>query len=220
MKFAEMQKARTLRSEGLSLKEIKELVPASKSTLSLWLRDIHLTGEQIRNLKTKQERARQMVGEMKKAERHKRAKEAHEKGKREFASLLKNPLFLCGLSLYWAEGDKHRQERVKFTNSDPLMIKIMMRWFREICKVPEAKFRIALHIHDIKMAEDPKSFWSKLTGVRKSQFQKIWVKPSSLRQRRNVLYNGTCGIVVNDRALFRRIGGWKEACHNYFNISP
>ncbi|TSC67048.1 MAG: Uncharacterized protein G01um101466_809, partial [Parcubacteria group bacterium Gr01-1014_66] len=47
---------------------------------------------------------------------------------------------------------------VKFTNSDWNTIILMMRWFREVCKVPEEKFRIALHIHNLHSAPDAKNY--------------------------------------------------------------
>ena len=96
----------------------------------------------------------------------------------------------------------------------------MMKWFREICEVPETKFRIALHVHNLLISRKIKSHWSRLTDVSRKQFNKIYVKNSTLRQRRNVLYNGTCGIVVNNKNLFRRIMGWKLGLLNHFEISP
>ncbi len=43
MKFEEKQRARELRGQGFSYNQILEQVRVSKSTLSLWLRDINLT---------------------------------------------------------------------------------------------------------------------------------------------------------------------------------
>ena len=45
--------AQQLRRKGLSYKEILEQVPVSKSTISLWCRDIELTLEQKERLKAK-----------------------------------------------------------------------------------------------------------------------------------------------------------------------
>ena len=122
--------------------------------------------------------------------------------------------------MYWAEGDKNWREKVKFTNSDETMIILIMRWFREICNVPEEKFRISLHIHDLHFNFNVKNYWAKITKVPKGQFHKTYVKKSALRQRRNVLYNGTCAITVNNKDLFRRIMGWKLGLLDYFNITP
>jgi len=84
-----------------------------------------------------------------------------------------------------------------------------MRWFREVCKVPEKKFRICLHIHTLHCRKDVKEYWSNITRIPTSQFYKTQTKPTSLRQRKNKLYNGTCAISVGNKALFRKIKGWK-----------
>ena len=111
--------------------------------------------------------------------------------------------------LYWAEGDKlERGYCVKFTNSDPAMIEFMMRWFRKICNVPEEKFRISIHAHKLHSRKKIKEYWSQVTSIPQSQFHKIFVKPSSLGQRKNRLYNGTCAIRINNIDLLRKIKGW------------
>ena len=119
-------------------------------------------------------------------------------------------LFLPGLMLYWAEGDKSDlREEVKFSNSDPFMIQFMMRWFREVREIPEKKFRIALHIHTLHCRKKIEQFWAPITGIPLNQFHKTQIKPTGLGQRRNKLYNGTCAICIHDKNLFRRIKGWK-----------
>jgi hypothetical protein len=91
------------------------------------------------------------------------------------------------------------------------MIKLMMEWFRKVCRVPEEKFRIGLHIHKLFCRKDVKNYWSKLTKIPLHQFHKTQIKPTSLRHRKNPLYNGTCAIRIESRDLFRRIKGWKLA---------
>lgn len=46
-----------------------------------------------------------------------------------------------GAALYWAEGYNASRNAIVFANTDPHMIKLIMLFFREICKVPEGKFR-------------------------------------------------------------------------------
>src|SRR5258708_26186351 len=161
--------ARKLREQGLSFSEISEKIPnLSKGTLNGWLKDIELTSEQKVRLLNKM-RDKGNVGRLRGAfiNHHKRIesiKQIMVVAKEEVEERMGNTLFVTGVMLYWAEGDK-TQERVGFTNSDPEMIKFMMRWLREVCKVPELKFRIALSImtlHNRKISEE---FWSKLTGV-------------------------------------------------------
>lgn len=204
-----------LRKEGKTYREIKNQIgPISKSTLTTWFKDVNDIDEF--KLSKGREKSRFVAAQNRREKRISLTNGIIGDGKKEFVQLSENPLFMVGLALYWAEGDKHMGERVKFTNSDERMISIMMRWFREVCHVPEKKFRIALHIHSLHIAADVKQHWVDITGVPKKQFQKIYIKETSLRYRKNILYNGTCAIVVCDKNLFRKISGWKLGMIDYF----
>lgn len=218
MKFEQKLKALVLRKEGKSYRQIMATVNVSRSTLSRWLRAIELTQEQKEQLLSKRTGGSLQGALSQKLKRVAATKEQMDIGLKEYETFLNNPLFLCGLSLYWAEGDKHDAESVKFTNSDPKMIFLMMKWFREICKVPEHKFRIGLHIHSLHINKDVKEYWSDITGINENQFHKTYVKQTSLGQRKKVLYNGTCAIIINNKQLFRRIMGWKQGISKHFRI--
>jgi len=218
MKFKERIKAQKLRRKGFSYKEILKRMHVSKSSLSIWLREIELTEEQKNRLFKKGERAIYDVAKRKVAARIKKTKEIMALGREEVESRKNNLLFLVGMALYWAEGAKNSSESVKFSNSDEKMIALAMRWLREICKVPENKFRIHIHMHSLHCRKNIIDYWSKITGVPKKQFYKPYIKKTSLGQRKNVLYNGTCLVIVSDKDLFRKIMGWKLGLQEMFLI--
>jgi hypothetical protein len=209
--------ARRLRQKGKSYSEILKLVKISKSTLSLWLRDIPLSEKQKRKLEGRT-KSRYSGSKARQQARINLTKEIIENSKRESNNLLKDKLFLSGLMLYWAEGTKRGEEMVNFSNSDPNMIKLMMRWFREICKVEKERFRIQMHIHSLLNQKDIKDYWSNLTGIPLKQFHKLMVKKTSLSHRKNILYYGTCCIRVCDKNLFRKIMGWKIGVLEKFGL--
>jgi len=220
MKLKEKIEAIRLRRLGKSYSEIRKKVKVSKGTLSLWLRDIKLTPEQEKKLyvELRQKNAYRLA-KFNQRKRIERTNEIIKKAKKEISLYLRNPLFLAGLMLYWAEGDKSEEkEIVKFSNSDSAMVKLIMKWFRKICKVPEDKFRICLHIHELHCRKDIKRYWSQITAIPFSQFYKTQIKPTSLKLRKNKLYNGTCAITVQSRDLFRRIKGWKLGFLDKMNI--
>ena len=208
MKFGEKLKAIKLRRLGFSYPEIQKQITVSRSTLSIWLRDISLTADQKNRLFNNSTLALYKEAKEKQNRKIQLTQKIHKSALNESAFLLKTPLFSAGLMLYWAEGAK-TLERVKLTNSDPDMIKFMMRWFREICKVPELKFRIGLHIHELHCRKDVEKYWSKLTNIPLTQFHKSYVKKTSLKHRKKILYNGTCNICIFDKNLFRKIHGWQ-----------
>jgi transcriptional regulator with XRE-family HTH domain len=212
MDFSTRLRAIELRKNGLSYSEIRKSVNVSKSTLSNWLKDIELTNEQKKRLSKLQ--ATGYIGaktlQTISSERH---REIREMAKREVSNLLDNSLFIAGLMLYWAEGDK-RSGRVQFSNSDSEMIKLMMRWFREFCKVPEDKFRIGLFVHSLHVREDYLNFWSRITGLSISQFNRPYIKPTIFSNRKNKLYEGTCVIKIHSKDLLSRILGWLDGVKN------
>lgn len=220
MKLDEKFAAIKLRKGGLSYPTILKTVNVSRSTLSLWLRDIELTPQQQKKLLIGREISRYAAAKKKKELRVLKTKEIIKSSKEDVPNLVGSSLFTTGLALYWAEGTKNSSESVRFANSDENMIKIIMRWFREVCSVPEKKFRIQIHMHELHCRSDLEKFWSKITGIPHNQFYKTYIKKTSLGQRRNILYNGTCSITVSNKNLFRKITGWKLGLQSHFNISP
>lgn len=212
MKLPEKIEAIRLRKTGKSYREIRKRLKVSKSTLSLWLRDVQLTEKQKKYLyhTLKQQNAYRLA-KKKQEEKKKKIKEITELSIKESQKLYKKSFFVAGLMLYWAEGDKSKEsEIVKFSNSDPKMIKLMMRWFEQVCKVPKNKFHIGLHIHSLHCRKNIEKYWSTITKIPLKQFQKTQIKPTTLGQRKNPLYNGTCSIRIGNKDLFRKIMGWKE----------
>lgn len=211
MKFKEKIKAISLREKGRSFNEIRKKIKVSKSTLSLWLKDVKLTSKQKQRLYvTLRQKNAYRLAKMNQDKKETRIKVIVGQAKKEIKRLIKNPLFLAGLMLYCAEGDKSDlREVVKFSNSDPILIKFIMRWFREVCHVPEEKFKICLHIYELHCRKNIENYWSKEINIPMRQFYKTQIKPTSLGHRRNILYNGTCSVRINNKDLYRRIKGWK-----------
>ncbi len=158
-----------LRKEGKTHGEIRKIIPnLSKSTLSGWLRDIKLTSAQEERIRGKAierlEKARFFGAKANRAKRLKRIKETVEKAKNETPELLSSRLFLIGLILYWCEGTQKTGD-FSFMNSDPVIIKIMMKWLQNVCKIPKNKVRFRLYIHRVYAKERCERFWSKELGV-------------------------------------------------------
>jgi hypothetical protein len=152
MKAAERTQAALLRQEGLTYREILRHVPVSKSSLSVWLRDIVLTEAQKVRSHGKNMQIRRRLVEYNGFKRQAALTQHQfwqEMAKAEVGSISPEILKWIGVALYWGEGAKSsgRGGLVNFCNSDPEMIRLMMRWFREICQVPEEKFRVRVQIH-------------------------------------------------------------------------
>lgn len=211
MKYQQKLQALSMRKEGKSYTEIRKTVPISKSTLSLWLRDIKLTPEQSKRLYvTLRQQNGYRQAKLMQQKREDRRNNTITQAEKEFTQLKANSFFLSGLMLYWAEGDKTEKGLVKFSNSNPSMILFMVKWFTDICAVPKEKIKIELHIHELLHQKDTETYWSNLTAIPLNQFQKTQIKPTSLGHRKKLLYNGTCALRISNTILFWKIQGWTK----------
>jgi hypothetical protein len=212
MKIIEREKARKLRKQGKSINQIVAESGLSKASVSEWVRDIVLTEAQKNKIS---QRGRSVES----IEKRRINRLANEQGKRQiiidtakkdFTEISREQLKLIGIILYLGEGGK-TQRTARIANSDPEIIKIMMRFFREICNVPENKFSGHIHTFTHVNIRETEKYWSKITGIPVNQFYKTYIKPSSASlQKRNTLPFGTFDIYVNDVKIFLTIMGWIE----------
>lgn len=138
-----------------------------------------------------------------------------------------NPLFIAEVPLYWAEGYKRgavgsKWKRVDSANSDPKMIELIMRFFREACGVREECFRAQLIARRNIDIDQAARFWSQLTKIPKEKFIKTFVSGEKIgrklkkMRKSNILPVGTVHIGVYDVTLFFRIIGWVEGLQKKF----
>lgn len=203
--------ARDLRSSGLSIKEIQRRLRVSRSSVSLWTRDIKLSNKQLKNLylnkKTGALKGSIVAALNKKKAREALTKELMAAGEKEVGHLSKRDKFIAGIALYFAEGSK-ADKNVSFSNSDPRAIKFMMDWFIEECSVLKNRFRINLYLHDNLNELKAKKFWSKLTTIPLSQFGKSYIVKNNRNRFRKVRHiNGVLRITISDVNLHRKIMG-------------
>jgi hypothetical protein len=206
------QKAQELRKKGLSIKAIEKKLNVSRSSVSLWVRNIKLTKEQLEKLylnkKTGGLKGSIIAAMNKIKKREKLTKKLIEEGKKEVGKLSKRDRFILGIALYFAEGTK-ADKNVSFCNSDPKAIKFMVNWFTEFCQVPLEKFRCNIYLHDNLDEEKAKKYWSFLTKIPLSQFRKNYiVKSKKKRFRKTVNPYGVFRITISDVNLHRKIMGW------------
>ena len=215
------EKAIRLRKEGRSYSEILKEVSVAKSTLSEWLHDVGLSKKQFQRLTVKKLEAAKRGGLAKHIQRIEKVEQIHRKALLDITSISKRELWLIGIALYWAEGSKEKDyypgSCVQFSNSDPKMIKLFLKWAKEVCKINDDKISIAIYLHQnsINNTEVVKKYWSKVTGFNVEKTGKVYYKKfKSKTNRRNVgnLYYGGIRVTVKaSSGLLRQISGWTEA---------
>ncbi|MBI5420803.1 MAG: hypothetical protein HZA35_00590 [Parcubacteria group bacterium] len=212
-----------LRRRGLSYNVIRKNVGVSKSTLSVWLKQILLKPEQQKRLYTKQI---QILSRGSKSQKERRAREVEgilQKAILEISTPLSQDTYrLMGAALYWGEGSKGK--RFQLTNSDPAMIVFMVHWIKEVLGIPPASLKARLNIYPQQSEKAIKRFWSDLTHIPLENFGKSYIKPLSTGYKKNNLYYGTMRVEIPKSAdLQHRIQGWiraalKEVVHEIEHV--
>lgn len=170
-------KARKLRKRGESVKKIAETLSVSKATASLWVRDIILRVDQLEALRKSmlkgKELGRLRSALLQKERRLKLIEESNRLGIQSLKNLKQRELLIAGLALYWGEGSKKTRE-VEFCNSDPKMIEFLLLWLDRCFGIKRDEIRCVLGINEIhrKREQVVKKYWSKITGIPLSQFNK------------------------------------------------
>jgi hypothetical protein len=199
-KLAERQQARRLRGTGLPLAEIAARLGVSKSSVSLWVRDVAF--EPLPRPARGRRRAPNALQRRKQGEIDRLVAEGRER----IGRLSEREFLVAGVALYAGEGSK-RDGAVKFANTNPRMVAFYCAWLRRFFEVDEARLRVRLYLHEGLDLAAATSFWSALTGIPPSQFQKPYraAPDSSIRLTKHV--HGCVSIDYSCSATHRSIMG-------------
>ncbi|MET7647220.1 hypothetical protein ABZS83_27055 [Streptomyces sp. NPDC005426] len=207
-------KARELRLEGRTYDQIQVELGCSKSSISLWVRDLPKPEPRY----TDEERLALMragLADLRATQDH--ARQATKRIARESVGQLSDrELFLAGVTLYWAEGAKDksysRRENLLFINSDPNVIKVYLKWLG-LLGVTHERLHLRVSIHETADTAAAEEFWADLTGVPRAKFKRTTLKkhsPKTNRKNTGADYHGCLVIYVTKSAeLYRRVeGAW------------
>lgn len=207
-------KARELRLQGWTYDQIEAELGCSRSSVSLWVRD--LPRPERRDPSEQAKLAARKRWEHELAVRHEERLRTKEAAKQGIGSLTARELFLIGVGLYWAEGSKDkpyaRRENVTFVNSDPGMIKVFLAWLT-LLGVERERLRFTVMIHETADVTGAERYWADLVGADRSAFTKTTLKkhnPKTVRKNVGDSYRGCLVIkVLKGAELYRRIeGSW------------
>ncbi len=116
-------------------------------------------------------------------------------------------LRLAGVMLYWAEGCKG-WSTVKFVNSDPDMIRLFLRFLREVCGIWESRLKLLIHMYPDHDEQELIGFWSGITKVQKQNFYKSYVHVGKKGTYKKKSPYGTLVINYSDKKLLNQINLW------------
>jgi len=210
-KFKEKNKALQLRTQGMSIGDIAQRLEVSKSTVSLWCKDIFLSDAALRRIaqkgKTKSTLALLRYSESLRQKRKAQTESSFLIGKKKIGRLSNRDIYCIGLGLYWGEGYKKGSQEFGFTNSDPFMVLFYLRWLSVVFGVQKSELILRVSINEMhknRIAE-VEQYWSHITAVPLRQF----TQSSLIRTRNRKIYTnnnhmGTLRIKVRRGTNWRR----------------
>jgi transcriptional regulator with XRE-family HTH domain len=212
-------KARDLRRQGLDYEEIVAELGVSKSSVSLWVRDM----PRPPGLSYEESRKRSADGVRRYWALHGPIREAEREAisaaaAAQIGQLNDREILIAGAIAYWCEGAKNkpyrRSDRVTFLNSDPALIKFFLR-FLEAADIGREDLVYRVQIHETADVEAAQRFWLDVTQANPSQFRRPTLKrhnPKTVRKNTGRDYHGCLRIdVLRSSALYRQIEGWAAA---------
>lgn len=210
----EMQlKARELRENGSSMGKIAKELKVSKSSVSLWVKDIELTKNQklcLLNNQFVNFRSENFRKNFHISEKFRRLRLSYQKEGREFAKKLNiEHTMMC--MLYWGEGNKKRNG-VGFTNTEPQMMKLFFNCLKKFFNINIGKVKIRINCYLDKgiTQEDIENYWLGILELtREKNLSKTTInepKPDNVKTHKKLLY-GTCALVLYDVKIIQHIYG-------------
>ena len=213
------QRIIALRKKGKTYTEIANALKIPKSTVAWWLRDVKIPKSLEKQILERSRRKwrrnitiyNKFYGKIRSQKAAEIREKYKEKAAEEIKKLSRRDIKLIGIALYWAEGNIKNRNRLQFSNSNPSIIKIGMRFFREICNIPNSKITARIHIYPGINYQKTLNFWSKITKLSKNNFKtpQIQISRASKGKRsQNTLPYGTLHLTVSNTELASRVKGW------------
>lgn len=205
-KDKEKQLVFELRRKGYSYSQIRKRVNVSKSTLSLWLRSMPLTKDQIDLLRGKNPKRIEKFRNTMKMKRDASEKKFFEKVSKDLGVITKRERFVVGLYLYWGEGTKAADCTTAITSTDPDIVRFFVHWLNDF-GIKNEQMKVVLHLYKDMDIKREMNFWSKYLGISLSNFRKPYIKKTRLYDitYRSGFSHGTCSVLYLNKDMYQYI---------------
>lgn len=151
-----------MRRAGWSIREIARDLGLSKSTASLWVREIEVSAAVRAKLKEKLAEGVRKGGNATRLAAGAKVALAVEEARGNWDQLSQEPLFMLGIGIYMGEGSK-RSCSLGLSNSDAGIVRAWIRWCRAYAG--QAQFRARLVVHGDEQKEAARKFWEGVLGT-------------------------------------------------------
>jgi len=201
-KLCEQEQARVLRAQNLTLQDIADQLGVSKSSVSLWVRDVPFTPAQRRYAPDRPNR----LHDAKLAQ----IAELNQIGTERIGVLSADAFLVAGVALYAGEGAK-RDGKVVFANSDPAMMRFFCVWLRRFFEIDESRVRGRVYLHEGLDLDAAHACWSEVMGIPLAQFCAPYRAVADTSIRRNKHEFGCAYLTYSCSQTHRAVMGMVRA---------
>jgi len=200
------------RKQGYSYSEIAQICGVSKSTVSAWLakkafsKSVKLDN-QIKAGKANAKRLG-LLNKSKSKERSKRYAEALKTSNTEYRHYLANPLFVAGLMLYLASGDKSNKSTIRISTSNLDSHRIFIKFATTYLGISKSEIKFWLLLNNKHIENQSLSHWLKGLKLSKDQCYKTQITVSNTV--RSPLHYGTGNTIIGSTVLKLKLMRWLE----------
>lgn len=203
-KLAEQEQARKLRADGHYVADIAERLGVSKSSVSLWVRDVEIEPLR-RRLSHRTGRAHpQHLARLAEID------ECNRLGVERIGVLSDEALLASGVALYAGEGSKN-EGKVLFANTDHGMVAFFCFLLRRFFDIDEKRMRARVYLHKGLDLDAAETFWCEVTGIPSAQFQAPYRAEPDSTIRRNKHEHGCVYVYYCCSRTHREIMGLVRA---------
>ena len=119
------------------------------------------------------------------------------------------------LGLYLTEGNIKNKNSIRFSNSNPALVKIFVKFLKVVCGVESDKIKMSLFVYPDIPQRKAKDYWTSFLGLPATQFTKTTVlKNRNHHSTKKHSEFGTITIDVHNTKLLEIIKGWaREYAH-------
>ena len=203
-KVKEQLRARELRAQSWTLQDIATELGVSKSSVSLWVRDVEFVPNPRTSRIGPRRPSRLHLAKLAEIDRCDR------EGPSIVGSLSQREFLVAGLALYVGEGFK-RDHGVGMANTDPRVLLFFVTWLRTCFEIDESRLRVRLYLHENLDLAAAEKYWSDLLDIPLSQFTQAYRAADDPTRRTSKHVYGCPAVRISSSTLHRRIMGMADA---------
>lgn len=118
---------------------------------------------------------------------------------------------IIGATIWWTEGTRPRYDKrwgnirintIDVTNTNPEIIVMFLLFLRNDIKIDENRLKLQLQIHVGDNQTEIEKYWSEITKIPKSRFNKTIIRPKGNKIGKS---KGTCKVRYTDKVALNKI---------------